>query len=234
MRAAALNPHAQLVWSIDATIVESIEGSENATRRRGQTLGLASGFKGFDHYTNGLQESEMIVIAAHPSMGKTAFAMNVVEHVAVSLRRFVGVFSLEMSKPQLVQRLLCSRARVDLANARSGHLGGMDTPNLSAAAMALSAASKFLLVDDTTGLSITDLKARARQMHKQSGGLSLVMIDHLQLVTSPSKRDRRTARWKWRKSARASRRWPRNCAPRSWCWPNSTAGRRIVAAARRA
>src|SRR5438128_705502 len=127
-----------------------------------------AGFVEFDRMTSGLHSSEMIVIAARPSMGKTALAMNIAEHVAINEKLPVGVFSLEMSSQQLVQRLLCSRARVNLQKVRDGFLGERDFPSLTAAASKLAEAKIF--IDDSASLTILELRAKARRLKTQQRG----------------------------------------------------------------
>jgi replicative DNA helicase len=128
---------------------------------------------------------EMIVVAARPSMGKTALAMNIAEHVAIDAGKPVAVFSLEMSTQQLMQRLLCSYARVDLKKIRDGFIGKHDMTNLIQATTRLSESKMF--IDDTPGLSILELRARARRL-KDRHDVSLIVIDYLQLLRSPSRR----------------------------------------------
>ncbi len=166
-------------------VMEAIESIEKLYERRGAITGLSSGFKNFDQMTNGLHPSEMVVIAARPSMGKTAFAMNIAEHVAVNTKQPVAVFSLEMSSQQLVQRLLCSRARVNLGNVSKGMLAERDFPNLMTAAAKL--AESQIYIDDTAGLSILELRAKARRF-KQMHDIKLIVIDYLQLLRSTSRR----------------------------------------------
>src|ERR1700758_4796296 len=120
--------------------MQAIETIEKLYERKGSITGISTGFVEFDRMTSGLHPSEMIVIAARPSMGKTALAMNIAEHVAIDVGKPVAVFSLEMSSQQLVQRLLCSRAKVDLQHVRKGFLLERDFPNLTAAAAKLAAA----------------------------------------------------------------------------------------------
>src|SRR4029079_16452766 len=122
------------VVNIKKLVVEAIGAIEELYSRRGSISGLATGFADFDKMTDGLHGSEMIVIAARPSMGKTALAMNIAEHVALEQKKAVAVFSLEMSSQQLVQRLLCSRAQVSLARVRDGFLSERDFPALQTAA----------------------------------------------------------------------------------------------------
>src|SRR5881396_2231183 len=166
-------------------VMEAIEAIEKLYERKGGITGISSGFIEFDRMTSGLHPSEMIVIAARPSMGKTALAMNIAEHVAVQEKLSVGVFSLEMSSQQLVQRLLCSRARVNLQKVRDGFLGERDFPSLTAAASKLAEAKIF--IDDSASLTILELRAKARRLKSQQD-IQLVLIDYLQLVRSPSKR----------------------------------------------
>jgi replicative DNA helicase len=166
-------------------VMEAIESIEKLYENRGGITGLSTGFTELDRMTNGLHPGEMIVIAARPSMGKTALAMNIVEHVAVSEKLPVGVFSLEMSSQQLVQRMLCSRARVNLAKVRGGFLAERDFPNLTAAASKLAEARIF--IDDSSSLNILELRAKARRLKAQQD-VQLIAIDYLQLVTSSSRR----------------------------------------------
>src|SRR6266545_392513 len=142
--------------SMKDQVMEAIEAIEKLYERKGGITGISSGFIEFDRMTSGLHPSEMIVIAARPSMGKTALAMNIAEHVAIQEKLPVGVFSLEMSSQQLVQRLLCSRARVNLQKVRDGFLGERDFPSLTAAASKLAEAKIF--IDDSASLTILELR----------------------------------------------------------------------------
>src|ERR671924_244054 len=173
------------VLSMKDHAMQAIETIEKLYERKGSITGISTGFVEFDRMTSGLHPSEMIVIAARPSMGKTALAMNIAEHVAISEKLPVGVFSLEMSSQQLVQRLLCSRARVNLQRVRDGFLGERDFPSLTAAASKLAEAKIF--IDDSASLSILEMRAKARRLKSQQD-IELVLIDYLQLLRSPSKR----------------------------------------------
>ena len=164
---------------------KAVDAIELLYKNRGQVTGVATGYKEFDNMTNGLHPSEMIVIAARPSMGKTALAMNIAEHVAVDKQIPVGVFSLEMSSQQLATRLLCSRARVNLHHIRNGIMPKNAQQNLFKAANEYSTSKMF--IDDTAGLSINELRAKSRRL-KDKHGLGLIVIDYLQLLRSPSKR----------------------------------------------
>jgi len=164
---------------------KAVDAIELLYKNRGQVTGVATGYKEFDNMTNGLHPSEMIVIAARPSMGKTALAMNIAEHVAVDKQIPVGVFSLEMSSQQLATRLLCSRARVNLHHIRNGIMPKNAQQNLFKAANEYSTSKMF--IDDTAGLSINELRAKSRRLMDKHG-LGLIVIDYLQLLRSPSKR----------------------------------------------
>ena len=166
-------------------VMATIEQIEKLYENRGSITGIPTGFGDLDKMTLGLHPAEMIVIAARPSMGKTALAMNIAEHVAMNVGKAVAVFSLEMSSQQLVQRLLCSRAQVDLQRVRDGFLSERDFPKLTSAAAKLAAAKMF--IDDTPGLSIMELRAKARRMKSQYD-VELIVIDYLQLLRSTTRR----------------------------------------------
>ena len=166
-------------------VLDAIQEIEQLYENRGSLTGLPTGFVEFDHMTSGLHPAEMIVIAARPSMGKTALAMNIAEHVALHAGKAVAVFSLEMSSSQLVQRLLCSRAKVNLQKLRNGFLSDRDFPSLTAAAAKLAESSFF--IDDTAGLSISELRAKARRLKTQHD-IRLIVIDYLQLLKGSSRR----------------------------------------------
>jgi replicative DNA helicase len=158
---------------------------EEFHQRQGMLTGLGTGFADLDKMTTGLHGGEMIVIAARPSVGKTSLAMNIVEHVAVEERLPVGVFSLEMTADSLVLRMLCSRSRVNLRSVREGFLAERDFPKLTGAAGKLASAPLF--IEDTSGLSILQLRAKARRLHSQFG-IRLFVIDYLQLLHSTARR----------------------------------------------
>jgi len=166
-------------------VMGALESIEKLYERRGGITGLSTGFIELDRLTSGLHPAEMVVIAGRPSMGKTALAMNMAEHVAVNQRKPVAVFSLEMSSQQLVQRMLCSRARVNLQRVRDGFLGERDFPSLTAAASKLADAKIF--IDDSPSLEILELRAKARRLKAQQN-VELVLIDYLQLLRSATRR----------------------------------------------
>src|SRR5262249_32940750 len=161
----------------------AINQIEDFHQRQGMLTGVGTGFTDLDKMTSGLHPGEMIVIAARPSVGKTSLAMNIAEYVAIDLKLPVGVFSLEMTAESLVLRLLCSRARVNLRNIREGFLAERDFPKLTGAAGKLSNAPLF--IDDSSGLSILQLRAKARRMAQQYG-IKLFIIDYLQQMHSTS------------------------------------------------
>ena len=171
--------------SMKDQVMEAIESIEKLYERKGGITGVSTGFVEFDRMTSGMHGAEMIVVAGRPSMGKTAFAMNIAEHVAINEKLPVGVFSLEMSSQQLVQRLLCSRARVNLQKVRDGFLSERDFPSLTAAASKLAEAKIF--IDDSASLTILELRAKARRLKAQQD-VQLIVIDYLQLLRSTSRR----------------------------------------------
>jgi replicative DNA helicase len=171
--------------TIKDLVGKAINKIEDFHQRRGQPTGIATGFMDLDRMTSGFHGGEMIVIAARPSMGKTSLAMNIAEHVALDLKLPVGVFSLEMTAESLVLRMLCSRGRVDMRNVRNGFLVEADFPKLKNAAQALQTAP--LYIDDSSGLSILQLRAKARRMAQQFG-IKLFVIDYLQLLNSTNRR----------------------------------------------
>jgi replicative DNA helicase len=166
-------------------VKKAISTIEDYHQRQGMLTGVATGFADFDKMTSGLHGGEMIVLAARPSMGKTSLAMNIAEHVAIDQKLPVGVFSLEMTSDSLVLRMLCSRSRVNLRNVREGFLAERDFPKLTGSAGKLANAPLF--IDDTSGLSILQLRAKARRMSQQYG-IKLFVIDYLQLLHSTARR----------------------------------------------
>src|SRR2546427_10407785 len=171
--------------SMKEQVMSSLESIEKLFENKGAITGVSTGFRDLDKLTSGLHSSEMIVIAARPSMGKTALAMNIAEHAAIEVKLPVAIFSLEMSAQQLVQRMLCSRARVNLAKTRDGFLGEADFPKLTHAASKLAEAKIF--IDDSAGLSILELRAKARRLKAQQD-VQLIIVDYLQLLRSTSRR----------------------------------------------
>ncbi len=160
-------------------IHESMETIDQLFQRKEHITGLATGFHEFDMKTAGLQPSDLIIVAGRPSMGKSAFATAICEHVGVNLKKPVVIFSLEMSNEQLVQRMLCSHARVDAQKVRTGYLSHQDWPRLTSAAGKLSEAPLF--IDDTPAQTVLEIRAKARRL-KMKHDIALIVIDYLQLM----------------------------------------------------
>ncbi|OGB91414.1 MAG: replicative DNA helicase, partial [candidate division NC10 bacterium RIFCSPLOWO2_02_FULL_66_22] len=156
--------------------------------RKSHVTGVPTGFKKFDEMTAGLQPSELIVVAGRPSMGKTSFCLNVAQHAAIHEQTPVAIFSLEMSKEQLVQRMLCSVASVDSHKLRTGYLSDADWPKLTTGAGRLSEAPIF--IDDTPGISLLEMRAKARRLMAEQQ-LGLVIIDYLQLISGRGRAESR-------------------------------------------
>jgi replicative DNA helicase len=150
-------------------------------QHRGEISGIRTGFADLDALTSGLQKSDLVVVAARPSVGKTSLALNFAEHAAVRERKTVGVFSLEMSKEQLVLRLLSSVANIDSQRLRSGFLEEMDFTRLAPAMNSLAEAPIY--IDDTPNISVMELRTKARRLQAEAG-LDLILVDYLQLMQS--------------------------------------------------
>jgi replicative DNA helicase len=153
--------------------------------------GLTSGFNDLDKMTSGFQPSDLIIVAARPSMGKTTFAMNLVETAALTSDKPALVFSLEMPADSLMMRMLASLGRIDQTKVRTGNLDDDDWARL-ASTMGLMQEKGKLYIDDSSGLTPTELRSRARRVAREHGGLSMIMIDYLQLMRSPEFKDNRT------------------------------------------
>ncbi len=173
------------IKSLGAHVNDAIDAIHQMIENPGQLRGVSTGYSNLDRLCAGLQGGEMFVIAARPSMGKTSLAMNIVEHIAVDQTHPVAVFSLEMSASMLVRRLLVSRARINMSVLQRGLLTRADQDALSVAIKQLQNCNIF--IDETPGIDIMDLRAKARRLHKQHG-IKMIMIDYLQLLTSGSRR----------------------------------------------
>jgi replicative DNA helicase len=168
-------------------IVRESFGSIDALLQRGQRItGLATHFDDLDSMTCGLQRSDLVIVAARPSMGKTAFAMNIAENAAIEDGKTVAVFSLEMSKEALLQRMLCSVAKVDSHRFRTGSLWQDDTRKVQRAMEKLAQAPIF--IDDTPGIAVGEMRAKARRLKQSKGALDLIVVDYLQLMSGGGKR----------------------------------------------
>ena len=156
---------------------------------RDSVTGIATGYTDLDHMTSGFQRGDMIVIAGRPSMGKTALAMNIAEHVGVDLGLPVLIFSLEMSSPQLAMRFLASRSRIDLSKLRSANLTDDDWSRLTVGLQALH--GTHIHIDENGMISANEVRARARRVHKECKGLGLIVIDYIQMISSPQNNENR-------------------------------------------
>jgi replicative DNA helicase len=165
--------------AVRSILKETFEYIERLYERKERVTGLPTGFEKLDELTSGLQASDFIIVAGRPSMGKSAFALNIAKHAGVDLGKRVLILSLEMSREQVVQRLLCAEARVDSHRVRTGYLEPKDWPRLTNAAGRLAEAPIF--IDDTAGLTVLEARAKARRM-KAEHGLDLVVIDYIQLM----------------------------------------------------
>ncbi len=165
------------------TIVRESFGSIDSLVAPGQHItGLATHFTDLDEKTRGLQPSELVILAGRPSMGKTAFAMNIAENAAVRDGKVVGIFSLEMSREALLRRLLCSAARVDSSRLNSGFLSRDDRQRVLEAAAQLAEAKLF--IDDSPGISVQEMRAKARRLQVDQKRLDLLIVDYLQLMSA--------------------------------------------------
>ena len=170
--------------SIQDVVMRSLSSIEAAAKNHGTVTGVATGFTDLDYKTAGLQPSDLILIAARPSMGKTAFVLNIAEYVAIKSKVTTAIFSLEMSKDQLVKRVLAMNSKVDSQMIRTGQLGDDDWVKLVESARLVG--SSNLIIDDTPGISITELRSKCRKF-KLEHNLGLVIIDYLQLMTGGKK-----------------------------------------------
>jgi replicative DNA helicase len=168
-------------------IVKESFGSVDALLQRGQRItGLETHYVDLDEMTSGLQPSDLVIVAARPSMGKTAFAMNIAENAAINDGKVVGIFSLEMSREALLLRMLCSAARVDSHKMRTGSLWREDMEKVVQAMDKLANAPVF--IDDTPGIALSEMRAKARRLQQSQGKLDLLIVDYLQLMSAGSGR----------------------------------------------
>ncbi len=174
--------------SIQDTLGETLEHIQTIQQNQGSLTGLSTGFKELDLYTSGLQKSDLIFIAARPSMGKTAFALNLAQNAAIKEKASVAIFSLEMSSAQLVQRMLCAEAMVDNSRIRTGDLTEEDWESLSFAYSNLFETQIF--IDDTPGITLTEMRSKCRRL-KTDKGLDMIMIDYLQLMSGSGRAENR-------------------------------------------
>jgi replicative DNA helicase len=172
-------------------IVRTSFGTLDVLFDHGQSVtGIETGFTALDNMTSGLQPGELVIIAARPSLGKTALALNIAAHAAITGKRVVGIFSLEMSKESLLIRMLCSEGEIDSHRLRTGFADQADWDKMTQALGRLSQAPLF--IDDTPALSIMQIRAKARRLHSERKKLDLIIVDYLQLVTGHGRFENRT------------------------------------------
>lgn len=169
-------------------VLNTYEKIEYRYNHKDELLGVPTGFFDLDAVLNGLQKSDLIILAARPAMGKTAFALNIAQNVAIRAKTPVAIFSLEMSKDQLVQRMLCSEAEIDSQRIKTGNMQSRDWEKLADAMNSFAQAP--LYIDDTSGCTITDLRAKCRRLKMQEKNLGLILIDYLQLMEGSGREDR--------------------------------------------
>ena len=169
-------------------VVDALQHLSLVSKSKGNVTGIATGFTDLDYKTAGLQPSDLVLIAARPSMGKTAFVLNMAQHICFKDKRNAVIFSLEMSKEQLINRLLSLESRVDSQAIRTGTLSDTDWENVIEGAETI--AKSGLIIDDTPGIRISELRSRCRRYH-QEFGLSVVIIDYLQLMSGKGRTDSR-------------------------------------------
>ena len=165
---------------IRQVVMNAMDRIEKASRNQGNVTGIATGFIDLDFRTAGMQPSDLILVAARPSMGKTAFVLNIAQHVAFKLNQTVAIFSLEMSKEQLVNRLFSLESRVDSQHLRTGNLSDAEWEKLIESAGVIGQSN--LIIDDTPGISISELRSKCRK-YKLEHDLKLIIIDYLQLMS---------------------------------------------------
>lgn len=170
-------------------IKDTFEAIEKLYENQTHVTGVPTGYKDLDNLTAGFQPSDLIIVAGRPSMGKTALALNMAEHAAIEAKCPVAVFSLEMSKEQLTQRMLASRARVDLGRLRKGFLKDEDWNSLTTAVGTLYEAPIY--IDDTPAQTVLQVRAKARRLKVSEKGLGLIIVDYLQLMRGRGRMDNR-------------------------------------------
>ncbi|OCS84419.1 replicative DNA helicase [Caryophanon latum] len=170
---------------IKDVLVNTFDNIEQMQHRTGDVTGIPTGFTALDKLTAGFQRNDLIIVAARPSVGKTAFALNVAQNVAVRADENVAIFSLEMGAEQLIMRMLCAEGNIDAQNLRTGSLTPEDWNKLMIAMGTLSDAGIF--IDDTPGIRISEIRAKCRRLANEQGGLGMILIDYLQLIQGNGK-----------------------------------------------
>ena len=177
--------------SVNDLLTKAIDRIDTLFNTDNAITGLSTGYTDLDGMTSGLQPSDLIIVAGRPSMGKTTFAMNLCENAAMLQEKPVLIFSLEMPSEQIMMRMLASLSRVDQTRIRTGQLDDEDWARISGT-MGILLEKKNMYIDDSSGLTPTEVRSRARRIYRENGGLSMIMIDYLQLMRVPSLSDNRT------------------------------------------
>lgn len=177
--------------NIQSFLAKTMDKLDTLSHSTNAITGIPTGFHDFDDLTSGLQPSDLVIVAGRPSMGKTTYAMNIAENVAISTRKPVLVFSMEMPGESLVMRMLSSLCRIDQQRLRTGKLSEDDWPRITSTVSMLS--DIVLYIDDTPALSPAEMRARARRLAKEQGQLGLIVVDYLQLMQVPGNNENRTA-----------------------------------------
>ncbi|GGJ31218.1 replicative DNA helicase [Paenibacillus hunanensis] len=170
--------------AIRDVLMEVFERVETLSENSGNTTGIPTGFIDLDKMTAGFQRSDLIIVAARPSVGKTAFALNIAQNVAVRAKETVAIFSLEMSAAQLVQRMICAEANLDASVMRTGEFKEEDWMKLTMGIASLSESEIY--IDDTPGITVSEIRAKCRRLKKEKG-LGMIVIDYLQLISGRGK-----------------------------------------------
>ncbi|BCJ87521.1 replicative DNA helicase [Effusibacillus dendaii] len=173
---------------IKDVLLSTFERIEFLFANKGGVTGVPTGYPDLDRMTSGFQRSDLIIVAARPSVGKTAFSLNIAQNVAARAGVPVAIFSLEMSKEQLVQRILCAEAMLDAGKLRTGFMEDDDWPKLTMAVSTLAEAPIF--IDDSPGVTVSDIRSKCRRL-KQEHGLGMILIDYLQLIQGRGRSDNR-------------------------------------------
>jgi replicative DNA helicase len=175
--------------SMSTLLAEVMERLDELSKNPSAVTGISTGFDDLDNMTSGMHKGDLIIVAGRPSMGKTAFALNIAENVGLKWGLPVFVFSMEMGGVQLALRMLSSVARVDSQRVRTGRLQDRDWDQLNGALVKLDAA--HIQIDETPGLNALELRARARRMHRQYDGAGLIVVDYLQLMSASTSGENR-------------------------------------------
>ncbi|AYW46321.1 replicative DNA helicase [Tetragenococcus koreensis] len=174
--------------SIADVLNQTIENIDQLAQNNEEITGLPTGYKALDKMTAGLQKDELLIIAARPAVGKTAFALNIAQNVGTKTDNTVAIFSLEMGAESLVSRMLCAEGSIDASHLRTGQLTDEEWRNLIVAMGSLSKASIF--IDDTPGIKVSEIRARCRKLAQEKGNLGLILIDYLQLIEGTGRESR--------------------------------------------